>query len=203
MRLWLQRLAFTAAFLVGAPAAANEAVWQQLRQGGQVVLMRHAETTPGVGDPPNFRIDDCATQRNLSPQGRADARRIGMALRAGGVRVGDVLTSRWCRAVETAQLAFGRYAIWPELNSLFHDRARQDAQNRAVRRRIGAFRGPENLFLVGHGSNILALTGIHPSMGAMVVVTPGGARDFTVLGQLGPRDIAAAAERDARSKETR
>lgn len=174
------------ALSIAAPAGANEPLWELLRAGGQVVLMRHTETTPGVGDPPGFRIDDCATQRNLSQSGREQARRIGEALRRRGARIGEVLTSRWCRAVDTAQLAFGRFTVWPELNSTFHDRAPQATQTAAVRRRMAAFRGPDNLFLVGHGSNILALTGIHPRQGGMVVATPGGPDGFRIAGQLEP-----------------
>lgn len=106
-----------------------------------------------------------------------------------GVRIGEVLSSRWCRAVETAKLAFGRAEVWDELNSLFHDRSRREAQNDAVRRRIAAFRGPDNLFLVGHGANIVSLTGIHPGMGGMVVVAPGGPEGFRVVGRLEPNDV--------------
>lgn len=178
-------LALLALTLLTRPAAADERIWELLRAGGQVVLLRHTETTPGVGDPPGFRIDDCATQRNLSPQGRDDARRLGEALRHRGVRVGEVLSSRWCRAVDTAQLAFERVEVWPELNSTFHDRSRRDAQTDAVRRRIAGFRGPDNLFLVGHGSNILTLTGLHPAQGGMIVVTPGPG-GFRIAGQLEP-----------------
>lgn len=194
MRVARQLLAIGASFFVAATvcAAGDDAVWERLREGGHIVLMRHAETTPGVGDPPNFRIDDCATQRNLSPKGREDARKIGEALRARRVNAGDVLTSRWCRAVDTAQLAFGRSEVWSQLNSAFHDRGGQDAQTEAVRKRIAGFRGPGNLFLVGHGSNILALTGIHPGMGGMVVVAPGGAAGFAIVGRLEPEATLGA-----------
>jgi phosphohistidine phosphatase SixA len=193
MRVLLQRLTFIVLALVaaGSPAASNEETWQQLRGGGQVVLMRHAETTPGTGDPAGFRLDDCATQRNLSARGRVDARRIGAALRAHGVRIGEVFTSRWCRAIDTAELAFDRHKIWPELDSLFDAQPGREAQTGAVRRRIAEHRGKDNLFLVGHGSNILALTGIHPSMGGMVVVTPGGSEGFRIVGQLEPDAVLA------------
>ncbi|HLF22743.1 MAG TPA: histidine phosphatase family protein [Burkholderiales bacterium] len=172
-------------FALAAPAA-DEALWEQLRAGGLVVLMRHTLTTSGVGDPSEFRLDDCATQRNLSAEGREQARHIGAALKARGVRIGQVQTSAWCRAAETASLAFGRAEVWAELNSTFHDNASKVPQTQAVRQRIAQFRGPDNLFLIGHGSNILALTGIHPSMGGMVVVAPDGANGFRVVGRLEP-----------------
>lgn len=91
-----------------APAArADAALWELLQRGGQVVLVRHAVTEPGVGDPDGFRLDDCGTQRNLSEQGRRDAQRLGEALRSRRVPVARVLASPWCRCVATARLAFG------------------------------------------------------------------------------------------------
>lgn len=193
MRALLQRLTVIALALVtaGSAAASNEEIWQALRNGGQVVLMRHAETTPGTGDPPGFRLDDCATQRNLSTQGRADARRVGAALRARGVRIGEVLSSRWCRAIDTAELAFGRHRLWSDLDSLHGVPAGRDAQTEAVRRRIAEHRGKDNLFLIGHGANILALTGIHPPMGGMVVLSPGGPNGFRIIGPLEPDAVLA------------
>jgi len=77
-----------AALLLALPsrAVADEALWQLLRGGGQVVLMRHAVTTPGVGDPAGFKADDCSTQRNLADAGRDDARRVGAMFKSRGIR---------------------------------------------------------------------------------------------------------------------
>src|SRR3546814_19163678 len=104
------RVRFLAALVllcsVGRPAGAaetEEALWAALKQGGHVAIMRHA-TAPGFGDPEGFRLNDCSTQRNLSDAGRAQARRIGDAIRAHGVTIGRVLSSRWCRCLETAAL---------------------------------------------------------------------------------------------------
>ncbi|OGA76355.1 MAG: hypothetical protein A3G81_01495 [Betaproteobacteria bacterium RIFCSPLOWO2_12_FULL_65_14] len=67
--------------LLAFPALASDELWELLRAGGQVVLVRHTLTTPGVGDPEGMRLEDCSTQRNLSDEGRAHARRIGTAFR--------------------------------------------------------------------------------------------------------------------------
>jgi phosphohistidine phosphatase SixA len=83
---------------------ASEPLWDLLAGGGQVVLLRHATTTPGVGDPPGFRVEECASQRNLSGAGRDEARRLGAAFRARNIPVGRVLSSRFCRCLETAHL---------------------------------------------------------------------------------------------------
>ena len=83
------------------------------KAGGQVVLMRHAVTTPAVGDPDGMVLHDCRTQRNLSDEGRAHARQVGEAFRARGVPVAQLLSSPWCRCLETARLAFG---VSPEVS---------------------------------------------------------------------------------------
>src|SRR5262245_646254 len=84
---------------------ADDGLWKLLRGGGQVLLIRHASTTPGVGDPEGFKLEDCATQRNLSEQGRAEARRLGEAVRRNRIPIERVASSPWCRCLDTAQLA--------------------------------------------------------------------------------------------------
>jgi phosphohistidine phosphatase SixA len=165
-------------------ARADEALWARLRGGGQVVLLRHAATTPGVGDPTGFRVDDCATQRNLSGAGREEARRLGAAFKARGVPVASVRSSRWCRCLETARLAFGAAEPWEALGSLFADRTRQAEQTWAFRALAGEKRAGGNTILVTHGANILAFVGVHPAPAEMVIVTPAGGGAFTVAGRL-------------------
>jgi broad specificity phosphatase PhoE len=169
-----------------APAAASDAVWSLLRGGGQVVLLRHGTTTPGVGDPPGFRLEDCATQRNLSEEGRSESRRIGTAFRARSVPVGQVLSSPWCRCLETARLAFGRAERWTALNNLFGNRSREAEQVAAMRERVGQRPAEGNLVLVTHGSTIQALTGQSVAMGEFLVVTPEGGGRFRVAGRIAP-----------------
>lgn len=152
------------------PAAADEAGWAALRQPGAVALIRHARA-PGTGDPPGFRLGDCVTQRNLSGEGREQARRLGEAVRARGVRVDRVLTSEWCRARDTATLAFGTAEPFPALNSFFADRTDEPAQSDRVRRSIAAADAAAGaLVMVTHQVNITALTGVVPREGEIVVV---------------------------------
>jgi hypothetical protein len=80
--------------LGAANGASEESFWFALKSGGYVILLRHAVTEPGIGDPPNFKLGDCSTQRNLSAKGRADAERTGKAFRDQGIPVQDVLSSR-------------------------------------------------------------------------------------------------------------
>ncbi len=180
----LLALAAGAVLALSGEAGADEQVWADLKAGGQVVLMRHALTTPGVGDPPGMRLDDCATQRNLAEAGRRHARQIGEAFRARGIVVGRVLASPWCRCVETAQLSFGRSEVSQALGNLYGRPEAKDEQLRAMRAMVEAWRGPGNLVLVSHGSTIVALTGVHPDSGEMVVVAPQGSGGFAVRGRL-------------------
>jgi len=172
--------------LCSLPASGAEtAPWAALREGGHVMILRHAETDPGIGDPPQFRLGDCSTQRNLSPAGRAQAQQMGKNIAGQGISVTEVLSSRWCRCLDTAKLAFGRVTPAPVLDSFFGESHKAAAQTAALRKRIAAFRGPGNLVLVTHQVNITALTGLHPAMGEAVVLRP-GAGDLEIVGRIAP-----------------
>jgi phosphohistidine phosphatase SixA len=166
-------------------AAGSASVWDVLRAGGAVALFRHA-AAPGTGDPPGMRLDDCATQRNLDEVGRAQARRIGEAFRGEGVLVGAVLASRWCRARETADLAFpGLARAEPAFDSFFDERAEGPARTARARRTLLEWGGPGALVVVTHQVNITGLTGIVPSSGEGVVLKRGGG-DLVVAGRVKP-----------------
>ena len=143
--------------------------WRPLREGGCVVLMRHAQTDPGTGDPTGFTLGRCDTQRNLSPEGRAHSRRTGDAFRREDIAIAAVRSSAWCRCVDTAQLAFGRHAVLPAINSFFQGQGDGDAQTREVLDAVAALRAPVNWVLVTHQVNISALTGEYPAMGELFV----------------------------------
>lgn len=166
----------------GAPAADG---WDILLTGGQVALVRHSEA-PGVGEPPNFTLGDCTTQRNLNDAGRAQADRLGVAFREQGVVVGQVLTSGWCRCIETATRAFGTAEVWTPLNAFSRDAASDAAQTAEVQARVTAWTGPGTLFLVTHQVNITALTDIFPGTDEVIVVTPAPERapGFSIAGRL-------------------
>lgn len=164
-----------AALLAAAPVrgdspevTAHEAA-RRLAAGGFVMMMRHAQTEAGLGDPPSFRLDDCATQRNLSAAGREQSRRIGEALRTLGVRIAVVRSSRWCRCRETAALAFGAHEPWPALDSFFGRPEDGAARNAQVSAFAQGFRGPGNAMLVTHQVNISAALGGSSAPGEVFV----------------------------------
>lgn len=163
---------------------ASEQVWALLKAGGHVVLLRHAITTPGVGDPPGMSLDACGTQRNLTEEGRRHARQIGEAFRARGIVVERVLTSPWCRCIETARLAFGGAEVWEPLGNLYGRPENRTRQVSEMQRLVGQARRHGNLVLVSHGSTIAALTGVSLNTAEMVVVTRDGHGRFVVRGRL-------------------
>lgn len=166
-------------------AGADPNLWSLLRNGGQVILMRHSQTDPGVGDPPGMVLDDCSTQRNLSKPGRVHAREVGRMFRQQGVEVEQLLSSPWCRCLDTARLAFqAEPQVSAALGNLF---GREDPKGRQVQRLKPLVSGKPakgNRVLVSHGSTILALTGTSLDPGELLILTPQGAGQFAVAGRL-------------------
>jgi phosphohistidine phosphatase SixA len=162
----------TFGLLIGPRWALGGELLDQLREGGFVLLLRHAQTVPGTGDPPGFTLDDCSTQRNLSDEGREQARRIGARLRKERVPVGRVLTSAWCRCRETARLLeLGPVEHLQPLDSFFEQRSQRARHRAGMLDFIAAWRGPGNAVLVTHQVNITAVSGVFPASGEFVVMT--------------------------------
>jgi phosphohistidine phosphatase SixA len=157
------------------PAVSADVVRVLLRRGGVVIAFRHA-LAPGTFDPPGFRLDDCSTQRNLSEEGREQARRIGQWFRAKGLTPSTVRSSPWCRCLDTAQLAFGHTQPWDALSSPAGEAdATQRAQRVATLRQ--ALRGlPSRRFeaWVTHQFVLQDLAGVSTQSGEALVLRPPG-----------------------------
>jgi phosphohistidine phosphatase SixA len=187
--VWLRMFAcvFTCLPLLTAAQADDAALLRELRAGA-VVMLRHTQTTAGVGDPPGWRLERCDSQRNLASEGIAHAKRIGQWFKARELRVSAVRNSPWCRTRDTATLAFSRHDDWPALANLFEDRSRADVQAAAVKQFIDGVRPGELVVLVSHGSTIghIVPGGAGLASGEAVVVRraaqPGAAP--VVLGRL-------------------
>jgi phosphohistidine phosphatase SixA len=159
-----------AAALPTAARASEDAAWAALRRGA-IALVRHADA-PGTGDPPGWRLGDCTTQRNLSAGGRADARALGDALRARRIPITRVISSPWCRCVDTARLMdVGPVQTEPAFSNAFVLSDRREELADAGLAVLRGWKGPGTLLVVSHGSNIMALTGRNPASGEMVVVS--------------------------------
>ncbi len=189
MKRLLSTVIFTLIFGFTAQSSfANElAIWDRL-QGttpkGYVLLIRHS-LAPGVGDPENFKLNDCSTQRNLSDIGRQDARDLGEWLARRQIKIARIESSRWCRAKETATLLnLGKVRLNRNLDSLFQvtDLANHP-QTLRVRKQIVDYRNKSGLLImVGHFVNIGALTTVGVDSGEGVLVRADSKGVISVVG---------------------
>jgi broad specificity phosphatase PhoE len=183
-------LAIVTLLLAPIPApASDDALWNLLREGGQVILIRHAATDMSQRDEVGTPLADCSRQRNLTDHGRADARRINEVFRARKVPVGRVLSSAYCRCLETARLGFGSAEIWLPLQSALRSPEIQSERTAQIRALAGEPPASGNLVLVSHQFTIRAVTGINVGEGEMLVLTPRGGGTFDVAGQIAPEDL--------------
>ncbi len=159
-------------------------LWQAIAEGSHVALLRHAYA-PGTGDPAGFALDDCTTQRNLSDEGRKQARKIGQRFREHGIRTAEVFTSQWCRCRETAQgLGIGPATDLPVLNSFFADMSLAGEATRRLASWLAMRTSEKPLVLVTHQVNITGLTGIVPGSGEVIVFRQEEAGTISVLGRI-------------------
>lgn len=157
-----------------AAAQPAQDVAARLRAGRCAVLIRHGQTDPGVGDPPGFVIGQCATQRNLDETGRSRSRATGAWFRERGLQPSAVLSSAWCRCIDTAQLAFGRHELWAPLNSSFGRSEARDAARPLMMERLSRIGAGSFEVWVTHQVNISAFAGEPTSMGEGLVVDAAG-----------------------------
>ena len=181
----------TSSALDSTPQKPPEQLWSILRQSkgnSHAILFRHA-IAPGGGDPPEFQLNDCSTQRNLSEEGRKQAIKIGQELKRRKIPIAKVLSSQWCRCLETARLMeLGEVQAYPPLNSFFSDRSRTDEQTAQLRSfLLKNHQETGVMILVTHQVNITALTDIFPQSGEGVVVRVDRDKPtIEVLGRLSP-----------------
>jgi len=173
----------------GAAPDADPALARALQSGGLVLVLRHAATDFSKPDQDPVVLGDCRTQRNLSADGRADARAIGRGVRRLRLRIGSVLASPFCRTRETARLAFGRVTVSQALlNTVIaeHD-ARWRRQIRAARRLFGTKPQPGRItVLVTHGSVVEDTSSLTLEEGETLVFRPLGNSRFRLLGRILP-----------------
>lgn len=169
MRMWLWRCIMSASLVIVSPATlANDALSEAVTAiEANVVFMRHANA-PGFGDPENFSIADCATQRNLDDVGRNQAESIGRAIRGSSVRFVEILSSEWCRCKDTAQLLkLGAWQTFSGLNSFFQNHADASETLTKLHQRLLALK-PGVTLMVTHQVVISAVTGSSVGSGEMV-----------------------------------
>ena len=134
-----------------------------------VIFLRHA-LAPGVGDPENFIKEDCSTQRNLNDKGRLQARLIGYYLRSTNLKFSQILTSEWCRCIDTAkELNLGQWMTFSGLNSFFQVYEKKDQVMNKLQKKLDSLGYSDLALLVTHQVVISEQTGIMPRSGEMVL----------------------------------
>ena len=148
----------------------NKNLINQLEDGGKLIFIRHAYA-PGNGDPSNFNLNDCSTQRNLSEDGRNQAKAIGEFFKKNKIRIDKVLSSEWCRCKETAEIAFKNFSTKNFLNSFYSSKFAKNKtkQVEELNFYIERFKSKKNLVLVTHYVLISEVLNYAPSSGEIVV----------------------------------
>ena len=156
--------------IFSSQANSSENVIKNLKEGGKIIFIRHA-LAPGGGDPDNFNLNDCMTQRNLSKEGINQSKRIGFFFRKNKIPIDQVLSSEWCRCKDTAKYAFKEYKTFDALNSFFSEKFQKnkEKQIKDLLNFIKKWDGKGNLILVTHYVVILETLNLPVSSGDLVI----------------------------------
>ena len=159
----------------------NKNLINQLENGGKLIFIRHAYA-PGIGDPNNFNLNDCSTQRNLNSIGRKQAKDIGEFFRENKIKIYKILSSEWCRCKETADIAFKNYSTNSFLNSFYSSKyaKNRDKQVEALYDYVKKFKSNQNLIFVTHYVLVSEVLNYGPSSGEIVVSD----KNFNILGTI-------------------
>jgi len=159
----------------------NKKLIDKLEEGGKLIFIRHAYA-PGGGDPSNFNLNDCSTQRNLSEEGRKQAEHIGEFFKNNNIKIDKVLSSEWCRCKETAKIAFKKFSTNSFLNSFYSLKfvKNKDKQITALNDYIKKLNINDNLILITHYVLISEVLNYGPSSGEIVVSD----KNFNIIGNL-------------------
>ena len=159
----------------------NKKLINQLEDGGKLIFIRHAYA-PGSGDPDNFNLNDCSTQRNLSKEGQRQAEYIGEFFKNNKVKIDKVLSSEWCRCKETAEIAFKDFSTNSFLNSFYSSKysKNKDKQIKMLKNYVIKFKSDKNLILITHYVLISEVLNYAPSSGEIVVSD----KSFNMIGNI-------------------
>ena len=149
----------------------NEKLINELKKGEKIIFIRHA-IAPGSGDPKNFNLKNCDTQRNLDFSGIEQSKKIGLFFSKNNIPIDLVLSSEWCRCKDTAKFAFKKFQTFDALNSFFSKKFQKNKEKQMVDlfEYLNKWRSNKNLILVTHYVVILETLNIPVSSGEIVVV---------------------------------
>ena len=163
------------------PSIASDEILNSLKEGGKLIFIRHA-LAPGNGDPDNFNINDCSTQRNLSAKGISQSKKIGFFFKNSNITIDKVLSSEWCRCKDTATFAFGKFQTFNALNSFYDEKFENNElkQLDVLNKYINSWKSEKNLIFVTHYVVILSILGIGTSSGEIVITD----KDLNIINRI-------------------
>ena len=170
MKYFILIFTFILSIISTSNSFSNDKIISKLQSGGNIVFIRHA-IAPGNGDPENFNIKDCSTQRNLSEEGIYQSKKIGDFFKKNNINIAKVLSSEWCRCKDTAKYAFKKYKTFNALNSFFSSRFqhnKEDQMNNLLKY-LNNWDSKKNLILVTHYVVILETLNKAVSSGEIVI----------------------------------
>ena len=172
---------FLGLFILKNNAYSSDIILNSLKEGKKIIFIRHA-IAPGNGDPDNFNINDCATQRNLSKNGIIQSKNIGLFFEKNKIKIDKVLSSEWCRCKDTAKIAFKKFKTFNALNSFYDEKfaANESNQIEDLKKYIKKWDSDKNLVLVTHYVLISEILNYGPSSGEIVVSN----KNLNIIGSL-------------------
>ena len=167
-------------FAINSSYSAEE-VLTSLKEGGKIIFIRHA-LAPGNGDPENFDLNDCSTQRNLNQRGIEQSKFIGSIFIKNQIKIENVYSSEWCRCIDTAKFAFKNYQTFSALNSFYDIRfeANEERQITQLKEFINQWNGKENIIFVTHFVVISSMLNIGTSSGEIVITD----KNLNIIGSI-------------------
>ena len=171
MKYFILILSFILSIIFTTSTFSNDELISKLQSGGNIVFIRHA-LAPGSGDPINFDLNDCSTQRNLNIEGIEQSKKIGSFFTKNNILIDQVLSSEWCRCKDTAKHAFEKYKTFNALNSFFSERFKKNRAGQMIdlSNFLKKWDDKKNLVLVTHYVVILEITNQPVSSGEIVIL---------------------------------
>ena len=162
-------------------AHTNENLIEELKAGSKIIFIRHA-LAPGSGDPINFMLNDCSTQRNLNFEGINQSKKIGLFFSKNDIPIDHVLSSQWCRCKDTAKYAFENFTTFNALNSFFSEKFQKNKDQQMIdwRKYLKNWKGKKNLVLVTHYVVILQALNKSVSSGEIVITD----KNLNIIGSI-------------------
>ena len=166
--------------IFSTPIFSQEKLISLLKDGNKLIFIRHSYA-PGVGDPANFKLNDCSTQRNLSTRGIIQSKKIGQFFSKNEIQIDKVLSSEWCRCKDTAKFAFNKYSTFDALNSFFDPRFEnnKDKQISDLKDYIKNWKSEKNLVLITHYVVISEILKTGVNSGEIIISD----KEFNIIGR--------------------